>query len=461
MTSSKQATVAVVGLGYVGLPVAALAAQRGHTVIGIDIDEQKVAAIKAHRPVSTDTALTKQLKQHPIVATTDPALVAKAQYIIVAVPTPVTEDNSPDLRPLKQALKDLLPHLSPGQVLIIESTINPGVMDEVVIPLLATRNDLALDAHKPKEPSLHLVHCPERINPGDDTWTVRTIPRVLGGYTSAGTKLAQDFYRSILDAEVTIMNSVTEAEAVKIMENTFRDINIAFINEMAKSFDKLGIDITKVIAGASSKPFAFMPHYPGNGVGGHCISVDPYYMIERGRQVGFDHEFLKLARQINDSMPAYTVSLLNTALSEHKLIPEQTTVALLGLAYKKNIDDVRESPALTILDLLQDSPVALEVFDPYVPSRSTIGSVPEALRQADVVMLACDHDEIVRLLTPAALAQAGITIVIDGKNALDAEGIAAAGISYRGIGRRRSAVLASKPQTASTPSSTRPSGFKR
>ena len=232
MTSSKQATVAVVGLGYVGLPVAALAAQRGHTVIGIDIDEQKVAAIKAHRPVSTDTALTKQLKQHPIVATTDPALVAKAQYIIVAVPTPVTEDNSPDLRPLKQALKDLLPHLSPGQVLIIESTINPGVMDEVVIPLLATRNDLALDAHESKEPSLHLVHCPERINPGDDTWTVRTIPRVLGGYTNAGTKLAQDFYRSILDAEVTIMNSVTEAEAVKIMENTFRDINIAFINEM-------------------------------------------------------------------------------------------------------------------------------------------------------------------------------------------------------------------------------------
>ena len=233
------------------------------------------------------------------------------------------------------------------------------------------------------------------------------------------------------------MGSVMEAEAVKILENTFRDINIAFVNEMAKSFDKLGIDVKNVIEGAATKPFAFMAHYPGNGVGGHCISVDPYYMIEAGKQAGFDHKFLQLARDINNSMPEFTVALLDRA-KEKLGLHEPITIAMLGLSYKKDIDDIRESPALEIRELLEDrSDVSLRVFDPHVSRLSTVDSLDAALQGAHVVMLATNHTNLVDMLTPGNLKKYGITCVIDGKNALDADGIAAEGILYLGIGRTR------------------------
>jgi UDP-N-acetyl-D-glucosamine dehydrogenase len=422
-------TVAVVGLGYVGLPLALLAAERGWQVVGVDRDKKKVALIQSGTSPLDDPLLVEQVRRQPIKATTDPAVVAEAAVIVVAVPTPVNADNTPDLQPLISAVESIKPYLSAGQLLIIESTINPGVMDTVVLPLLNQKGD----------GPVFVVHCPERVNPGDQKWTVRTIPRVLGGYSDEGTKRAAAFYESILDAPVKIMASATEAEAVKILENTFRDINIAFINEMAQSFAKLGIDITHVIAGAATKPFAFMPHYPGNGVGGHCISVDPYYMIERARQAGFDHRFLKLAREINDYMPEYTVQLLAEGMTTAGLRAADTTVAFLGLAYKKNIDDIRESPALVIRELLEKEGYQLRVFDPHVQEQSTVKSLAEALRGAHAVMLATDHDEFVAALTPAALKQAGIKVVVDGKNALDADAIAAAGIAYFGIGRARQA----------------------
>ncbi len=431
----KENTLAVIGLGYVGLPVAVLAAQQGWKVIGVDTDETKVKAINEGVSPFEDDALTKQLASKPFTATTDPAVVAQADMVIVAVPTPVSDDHSPDLAPLSNALTSILPHLQPDQVLSIESTVNPGVMAEIVVPLLAKRDDLPLDAIVGEAASLRLVHCPERINPGDNKWTIKNIPRVLGGYSVAGTTKAREFYESIIDGEVKVMSTVTEAEAVKILENTFRDINIAFINEMARSFDKLDIDITNVIAGAATKPFAFMPHYPGNGVGGHCISVDPYYMIERARQVGFEHEFLKLARHINDGMPAYTVELLEELAKEAKIELSAAPIALLGLAYKKNIDDVRESPALEAQRLLEDDGYEISIWDPFLLDRSTVDSLEEALDEAEVLMLACDHDEIVAALTPGALTKAGIKVVIDGKNALDGAAISAAGISYHGVGR--------------------------
>ena len=431
----KENTLAVIGLGYVGLPVAVLAAQQQWNVIGVDTDEAKVNAINDGTSPFEDETLTKQLASKPFTATTDPAAVATADMVIVAVPTPVSDDHSPDLTPLSNALTSILPHLQADQVLSIESTVNPGVMAEIVVPLLAKRADLPLDATVGEDSSLRLVHCPERINPGDNKWTIKNIPRVLGGYSDAGTTKAREFYESIIDGEVKVMGTVTEAEAVKILENTFRDINIAFINEMARSFDKLDIDITNVIAGAATKPFAFMPHYPGNGVGGHCISVDPYYMIERARQVGFEHEFLKLARIINDGMPAYTVELLEQLAKEAKVELSAAPIALLGLAYKKNIDDVRESPALETQRLLEDAGYEISVWDPFLPDRSTVDSLAAALNEAEALMLACDHDDIVQALTPAALTKAGIKVVIDGKNALDGAAIAAAGIKYHGVGR--------------------------
>jgi UDP-N-acetyl-D-glucosamine dehydrogenase len=428
----SQKTVAVVGLGYVGLPLAVLAQEKGWRALGYDVSEKRVADVNSRRCPLEDKALARQLEQHPIEASNDPAIVASADVIIIAVPTPVTADNEPDLRPLTSALAAVAPHLKDDQLLVVESTINPGVMDEIVRPLLAEQTDA----------NVHLAHCPERINPGDSKWTVRNIPRVLGAYSPAAVTRAREFYESVLEAPVKIMASPTEAEAVKILENTFRDINIAFINEMAKSFDVLGIDITNVISGAATKPFAFMPHYPGNGVGGHCISVDPYYMIERARQAGFDHQFLKLARRINESMPAYTIELLEHALHQHGASLAGTTVALLGVAYKKNVADTRNSPALKTLSLLHARGAVVEVYDPFVPRHSTVDSLAAALKRSEVVLLACDHPALVEELLPTTLAAAGIHIVIDGRNALDAGAISANGITYIGIGRGRTTLHA-------------------
>lgn len=432
----QKQTVAVVGLGYVGLPLALLAKEKGWNVCGYEISKQKVDLLRRRKSPLDDPALQKGVARYPLTVSTSPEIIKDAQIIIVTVPTPVTGRNLPDLRPLKNAITDILPYLTPKQVLIIESTINPGVMDEVVLPLLRRRRDLTLDVDGATN-TLYVTHCPERINPGDTTWTIRSIPRVLGGYSKPGIEKAKAFYESILDGQVKVMSSVAEAEAVKILENSFRDVNIAFVNEMAKSFDKLGIDIVNVIEGAATKPFGFLAHYPGNGVGGHCISVDPYYMIERGRQAGFDHEFLKLARTINDSMPVYTVNVLRQGLKQLGLDPKQQSIAFLGVTYKKNVDDTRESPAITILELLKKTHFLVNVFDPHVPRLSTVESLPAALHGATVVMVGADHAEFVKALTPQRLVQAGIKLVVDGKNALDAEGIAAAGILYLGIGRSR------------------------
>jgi nucleotide sugar dehydrogenase len=416
-------TTAIIGLGYVGLPLAVLAREKGWNVIGIDIIASKVEQINQGQVPFRDPELAAALKKHPIIATTDFSQVADASIIIIAVPTPVNADNHPDLTPLTSAIENIKPFLRAGQTIVVESTVNPGVMDEVITPLLQDISDI------------HLVHCPERINPGDARWSVRNIPRVLGGHTKTGVNRAKHFYESVLEGPIKVMASPTEAEAVKIMENTFRDINIAYINEMARSFAVLGIDITNVIAGAATKPFAFMPHYPGNGVGGHCISVDPYYMIERAKQVGFNHKFLKLARRINEDMPAYTVELLMKAAVEAKVPVKQLKVGLLGLAYKKNVSDIRNSPALKTLSLLKQQQIPTHVYDPFIPQRSTVASLAELLSKSNALMLTCDHTVLVKALSPQRLKAENIKLVIDGRNALNMPGISRANIIYYGIGR--------------------------
>lgn len=420
----------VVGLGYVGLPLALLARSKGWDVAGFDIDAEKVSKIISGVAPFEDEYVASELKKAALNASTDPAGVSDGDVVVIAVPTPVTDDHMPDLEPLVSSLESILPYLKNNQLLSIESTINPGVMEEVVMPILQKRPEL----------TLHVVHCPERVNPGDAKWSVRNIPRVIGGITPKATRAGKEFYESILDANVKEMGSVTEAEAVKILENTFRDINIAFVNEMAKSFDALGIDVKNVIEGAATKPFAFMPHYPGNGVGGHCISVDPYYMIERGRQAGFDHKFLKLARDINNSMPEYVVSLIDRGIAKNSMTERLIEIAFLGLAYKKDIDDIRESPAIEMKKLLEArSDIHLRVFDPHVPHLSTVTSFEEALTGAHVVVLATNHTNLCEHLTPENLKKYGIRLIVDGKNALDADAIAAAGVLYLGIGRTREA----------------------
>lgn len=423
--------VAVVGLGYVGLPLAVAAAERGYHIIGVDRDVEKVLAIRAREMPFVDEELGKRLKALPaesLDVTDDYSYIVTAELVIFCVPTPVHENHLPNLEPLEQAIIAAAPHLKRGVTVIVESTINPGVCEEVVLPLLQEYSGLVAGE------SLFLAHCPERINPGDKEWRLENIPRVLGGLDMKSLSRAYKFYRSIINAPIHLLSSLAEAEAVKVVENSFRDINIAFVNELAMSFSRLGIDVVNVIRAASTKPFAFLPHYPGCGVGGHCIPVDPYYLIECGRQNGFSHQFLSLARAINNQMPRYTVDRLVEVLADKGIELAGSRVAVLGLAYKADIDDVRESPSFDIIREISRRGGIPVAFDPYVPEKSDAKSLAEALEGAKAAVVATAHRAFKRL-KPQYFLERGVEVVIDGCNCLSKERYASSLLVYRGIGR--------------------------
>lgn len=421
--------VAVIGLGYVGLPLAVRARERGYRVMGVDVDTERVEKINRSIVPFEDERLEQSLPKADLPATADFSRIAEASIVILCVPTPVHHDSHmPDLSPVQDSVKALAPHLMEGALVIVESTVNPGVCEEIVIPLLVEGSGLTLGEN------LSVAHCPERINPGDPKWDVSNIPRVVGASDEAGLERALSFYRTIIDAPIKAMGNLAEAEAVKVVENSFRDINIAFVNELAMSFSRLGIDVVNVIDGAATKPFAFMAHYPGCGVGGHCIPVDPYYLIEYGRQNGFSHEFLSLARSINSRMPLYTVDLMVEALKSKGKNIRGATIALLGLAYKADIDDCRESPALAIAAELERRGAVVVKHDPFVPDLSDAPTIEAALVGADGALIATAHTAF-KKLSPETLAKAGVDILIDGRNILDKGTFTDAHIHYRGIGR--------------------------
>lgn len=426
MQKNKQA-VCVIGLGYVGLPLAVQSALKGYKVYGLDRDKEKIKKIKSGKTPIKEEFLELNLPKVKIEATDDPKVIKNSNIVLVCVPTPVDRKYFPDLEPVKNAVRDIVKNLKKGQLVAIESTINPGVCEEVIEPIFA-------EAGYKIGKDYYMAHCPERINPGDPKWTVVNIPRVLGSFDKKGLKMALDFYQSILEGKIKPMNSIREAEAVKIVENSFRDINIAFVNELAKSFDKMGIDVVEVIKGASTKPFAFMPHWPSCGVGGHCIPVDPYYLIERAKLSGFDHEFLKNSRKINNSMPEYTVELLQDALNKIKIPMKGAKIGLLGVSYKANVADLRESPALEIIKLIKKHEAGLNIFDPHTLQKSTVKNLEELLRKSDAIVLATDHKEF-KEINPKVFKKYKIKVIIDGKNCLDKEAIKKLGIIYKGIGR--------------------------
>lgn len=416
--------IAIIGLGYVGLPLACLCAKKGYDVVGIDKKQEIVDKTNQGLSHIKDDFLEKELKElkGKIRATTSDEDIRGADFVLICVPTPLNDDHTPDLSYVEKASEAVAKHMKKGQVVILESTIYPGTTEEIVKPILEKSGLKTGD-------DFYLGHCPERVDPGNKKYTIENIPRVVGAISKQGTKRIADFYRSILKADVMELNSIKTAEATKVMENSFRDVNIAFMNEMAKSFDKAGIDIIEVIKGASTKPFAFMPHYPGAGVGGHCIPIDPYYLIQKAKEVGFNHEFLKLARDINNNMPDYTVGLL-----EKEISLKGAKVGVLGLAYKKDVDDLRESPALDIIKILKEKGAGVTAFDPYISGKSNVKTMEELLKTVDYLILVTDHSKF-KSLTAELLKKNNIKVVIDGRNMLDKEAIKKAGIIYKGIGR--------------------------
>jgi nucleotide sugar dehydrogenase len=423
----EQKTVCVIGLGYVGLPLAIRCSQKGYQTFGLDMDKEKINLINRGKSPIKEKYLEDNLKKFKVSAGSDEKILAKADIILICVPTPVDENFFPNLKPVISATESVARNAKKGALVVLESTVNPGVSEEVIAPILKRAGySIGKD--------IFLAHCPERINPGDPKWNVTNIPRVVGATNKEGLAIALDFYQNIVDGTIRPMKSIREAEAVKIVENSFRDINIAFVNELAKSFDKLGIDVKDVILGAATKPFAFMPHFPSCGVGGHCIPVDPYYLIERAKLSGFNHKFLKIAREVNNSMPGYTVELMQDALNEIRMPMKGTKIGILGVAYKANVDDVRESPSVKIIDFVEKLGAQVFVFDPHIPKKSNVKNLDELLKKSEALILVTDHDEF-KNIEPKTLKKYKIKAIIDGKNCLDKDAIKRLGIIYKGIGR--------------------------
>lgn len=419
--------IVIVGLGYVGLPLAVAIAEVGkYEVLGVDVVAPKVKKINEKKSPFFDPELEERLKKIDLKATIDFNKAKDADYYIICVPTPVTDLFEPDLTPLKSASLSVSKVMKKGSRIVIESTINPGVCEEEVIPVIEEGSGLKVGK------DFELAHCPERINPGDPRWSVYNIPRNIGASTRKGAEEIAEFYRTFIKAQINVVSSLKVAESTKIIENTFRDINIAYVNELAKSFDKMGIDLVETIQAASNKPFAFMAHFPGCGVGGHCIPVDPYYLIKRAKQSGFDHQFLKIAREVNNSMPAYTVGLLQEGLNKISTSVKGTKVLVYGLSYKADVGDLRESPALEIIKLLKKLEADMLLFDPHLPEKSNVESMEVGLKSAKAILIATNHKEI---KTVDFSKYPNIKVIIDGRNCLDKQRIEKLGIYYKGIGR--------------------------
>jgi UDP-N-acetyl-D-glucosamine dehydrogenase len=384
-------TVGIIGLGYVGLPLAVAFAQEGCDVIAVDVDSRKIEAIEAGDSYIEDvpSELLQEVKDR-IVATTRYARLAKADAVLICVPTPLTRNREPDLGPLIDSTRGLAEVLQADQLVVLESTTYPGTTRERVAPLL---EESGLAAGR----DFHLAFSPERVDPGRTDFTLRNTPKVLGGLTEACVERAEAIYGLVCDNLVRV-SSPEAAELTKLLENIFRSVNIALVNELAMLTDRMGIDIWEVVEAASTKPYGFMRFEPGPGMGGHCLPVDPFYLSWRAREFDIATEFIELAGKVNQQMPYHCVAKAQRALNDVGLSVKGARIGILGVSYKPGVGDIRESPALKIISLLKDMGADVSYHDPHVPSLSDFGldsrPMKEVVNDADLTLIVTAHPSI-------------------------------------------------------------------
>ncbi|MGD0137209.1 MAG: nucleotide sugar dehydrogenase [Bryobacteraceae bacterium] len=390
--ASRTARVGVVGLGYVGLPLALEFAQAGFPVTGIDVQEEKVARLNWGDSYIQDIPsklLAEMLDTNRFSATSDFSVITDLDTINIAVPTPLRKTKDPDMSYVVAACQQVAEHMTPGKLVILESTTYPGTTNELVLPMLE-QSGLKVGE------DFFLCFSPERIDPGNPKYHTRNIPKVVGGITPACTEMGRLFYAQALDKVVPV-SSTSVAEMVKLLENTFRMINIGLVNELAMMCDRMGINIWEVIDAAATKPFGFMPFYPGPGLGGHCIPIDPFYLSWKSKQAGIEARFIELAGYINGQMPHFVVDKVQNALNDTGKPLKGSHIHVLGVAYKRDIDDVRESPALDMMLLMEHKGARVTYSDPFVPTLRLCereihsGDTLAMSAQADCVLVATDH----------------------------------------------------------------------
>src|SRR5437660_2930863 len=425
LISDKRARVCVIGLGYVGLPLATEFASAGFKATGFEVDEKKVGEINAGRSYIADVSsqiIKQSVDADRLAATTNFDLLGACDAIIICVPTPLRKTKEPDVSFILAAAEQIKQRLQHGQLIILESTTYPGTTDEVLMPMLQ-ETGLKLDD------DFLLAFSPERVDPGNPEFKTHNIPKVVGGVTDDSTEAAAFLYSQIVN-DVHAVSSARVAEAAKLLENTFRAVNIGMANEMAKLCYALNIDTWEVIRAAATKPFGFMPFYPGPGIGGHCIPLDPQYLSWKARQHGFDSRFIGLAEEVNSRMPEHVVQLISDGLNEDRKPMKGSRILLLGVAYKRDIDDVRESPALSIIDRLRSKGCDVRYHDPFVPElsfdsahtestgrpMSSVELNDEQIESSDCVLIVTNHSQIDyrRIIELAPL-------IVDTRNALNGD----------------------------------------
>lgn len=411
----RSAHLGVIGLGYVGLPLVMEMAKEGFRVIGIDIDRPKVEAINAGMSYVLDVRnedLLHFIMEKRIRATPSLTAIKDVDTVSICVPTPLRKTKDPDLSYVIAAMEAVRTYLRPGHLIILESTTYPGTTQEVVLPILE-RSGLRVGQ------DFFLAYSPERVDPSNKKYTTRNIPKVIGGVTPTCTELATLLYQQYIDRIVPV-SSPSTAEMVKLLENTFRSVNIALANEMAQICDAFGINVWEVIETAKTKPFGFMPFYPGPGLGGHCIPVDPYYLTWKAKMNGVEPRLIEVASHINSQMPTFTVNRVADALNEQQKSLKKAKILVLGVAYKRDVNDTRESPALEVLEKLQDKGAIVQYSDPHVPNVAletgvlrSLDLTPEILHAQDCVVILTDHSQF-----PYTMIVNHSPLIVDSRNAL-------------------------------------------